>query len=54
MERILEGFNQQSDLAMRNYFEFAFTSGMRTSELIALRWRDVDFDRAWFTCARRA
>jgi len=45
MERILEGFTQQGNLAMRNYFEFAFTSGMRTSELIALRWRDVDFDR---------
>lgn len=27
----------------RNYFEFAFFSGLRTSELIALPWPDVDF-----------
>ena len=27
----------------RNYFEFAFFSGLRTSELIALTWGDVDF-----------
>lgn len=26
----------------RNYFQFAFWSGLRTSELIALRWEDVD------------
>ena len=44
MECILDGFTQQGNLLMRNYFEFAFTSGLRTSELIALRWCDVDFD----------
>lgn len=27
----------------KNYFEFAFFAGMRTSELIALQWGDVDF-----------
>lgn len=27
----------------QNYFEFAFFAGMRTSELIALRWGDIDF-----------
>lgn len=27
----------------RNYFQFAFYSGLRTSELIALTWGDVDF-----------
>jgi integrase len=30
---------------VRNLFQFAFWSGLRTSELIALRWQDVDFAR---------
>lgn len=30
--------------AYANYFEFAFFSGMRTSELLALRWEDVDWN----------
>jgi len=29
----------------RNLIQFAFYSGLRTSELIALRWQDVDFDK---------
>ncbi|WP_349289958.1 tyrosine-type recombinase/integrase [Legionella micdadei] len=27
---------------MRNLFQFAFFTGLRTSELIALEWGDVD------------
>ncbi|HYC42289.1 MAG TPA: DUF3596 domain-containing protein [Noviherbaspirillum sp.] len=30
---------------VKNLFQFAFYSGLRTSELIALRWEDVDLDR---------
>lgn len=30
---------------IRNIFQFAFWSGVRTSELVALRWSDVDFDK---------
>lgn len=30
----------------RNLFQFAFWSGLRTSELIGLRWSDIDFDGA--------
>ncbi len=33
------------DVQTRNLFEFAFWTGMRTSELIALQWSDIDFDR---------
>ena len=43
MESIIRGFARQGLEAARNYFEFAFVTGLRTSELIALRWSDVDF-----------
>lgn len=33
----------QLEGAERNLIQFAFFSGLRTSELIALRWHDVDF-----------
>jgi integrase len=33
------------DVQTRNFFQFAFFSGLRTSELIALEWSDVDFQR---------
>lgn len=29
----------------RNLFQFAFTTGLRTSELIALEWSDIDFEK---------
>lgn len=38
---ILEHAEEQT----RNLFQFAFWTGMRTSELIALEWGDVDFER---------
>ncbi|WP_373753614.1 tyrosine-type recombinase/integrase [Neisseria weixii] len=41
MEAILE--NLDSD--WKNYFEFAFFTGLRTSELAAVTWQDVDFRR---------
>lgn len=30
---------------MRNYLKFAFWSGLRTSELIALNWQDIDWNQ---------
>lgn len=36
----------------RNLFQFAFWSGLRTSELIALRWEDVDLDGRTVTVRR--
>jgi len=36
---------KHSDIQTRNLFQFAFFSGLRTSELIALEWSDVDIER---------
>lgn len=43
MQRILAAFAARGEESMRNYFEFAFCTGLRTSELIALTWADVDW-----------
>jgi integrase len=44
MERILAHMEEHYHSAVVNYFEFAFMTGMRSSELIALRWGDVDWN----------
>lgn len=31
--------------SINNYFEFAFFTGLRTSEQIELRWDDIDIGR---------
>lgn len=48
-EKILSVMPEQT----RNIFEFAFWTGLRTSELIALEWGDIDIDRA-IVSVRRA
>ena len=40
VEKILNELEDQQ----RNLIQFAFWSGLRTSELIALRWQDVDLE----------
>ncbi|AMP05786.1 site-specific integrase [Collimonas pratensis] len=44
MEWILSHMREHYDLRIANYFEFAFMTGMRPEELIALRWGDVDWN----------
>ncbi|AMO94533.1 phage integrase family protein [Collimonas fungivorans] len=44
MEWILSSMREHYDRRIANYFEFAFMTGMRPEELIALRWGDVDWN----------
>ena len=43
MELVLDWMREHRDPQTVNYFEFAFWSGMRTSELLGLEWRDIDW-----------
>lgn len=38
---------------IRNLLQFAFWSGLRTSELIALKWTDIDFDNKLIKVRRK-
>lgn len=42
VETILAKMRQRYDEQIVNYFEFAFFTGMRPSEIIALTWDDID------------
>jgi integrase len=44
MDAILAHAASHYPATVANYFLFAFTAGMRTSELIALRWGDIDWN----------
>lgn len=48
MQKILDHCKPQS----RNLFQFAFWSGLRTSELIALEWGDIDFAKGVIRVSR--
>lgn len=52
MERIIAYMREKYAPPVANYFEFAFMTGMRTSELIALRWGDVDWGSKTVTVRR--
>lgn len=45
MELVLNWIREKRGERWLNYFEFAFFTGMRPSELIALKWENVDFRR---------
>jgi len=44
IELVINFLGQHYPEPIQNYFEFAFFTGMRTSELIALKWEDVDWN----------
>ncbi len=44
MEKVLADMKARYDPRMWAYFEFAFMTGMRPEEIIALRWGDVDWN----------
>jgi integrase len=46
VELVLSHLEEYFPATVYNYFEFAFFTGLRTSEQIALRWGDVDFNRS--------
>lgn len=43
VNRVLAHIGERFGAAWANYFEFGFFAGLRLSELIALRWEDVDW-----------
>ncbi|MYZ44183.1 tyrosine-type recombinase/integrase [Schauerella aestuarii] len=45
MDMVLDRIRERYDPQWLNYFEFAFFTGCRPSELIALKWESVDFRR---------
>lgn len=42
-DKILAGMRERYDVRVWAYFAFAFYTGMRPEEIIALRWSDIDF-----------
>ncbi len=44
-EKILEHMRKHYPAPVHAYFLFAFSTGMRPEELIALRWSDIDFPK---------
>ncbi len=49
IDLFLDRLREKKTDAWLNYFEFAFFSGLRPSELIAVKWGDVDFVRRLVT-----
>lgn len=41
---IIDKMRERKNNEFANYIEFAFFSGLRTSELLALKWEDIDFN----------
>lgn len=52
MDKILKHMNEHFPHVIHDYFQFAFTTGLRPSEAIALRWGDMDWNRRTVTVSR--
>lgn len=55
VEKILEYMRSMFDEQVSNYFEFAFFTGLRTEEIIALKWSDIELNpQRLVACIQRA
>lgn len=52
MFRVINYMSNEYNEQVWNYFEFAFMTAIRPSELIALKWSDVDFTKSTITIQR--
>jgi len=52
MDKILVHMNEHYAHVIHDYFQFAFATGLRPSEAIALRWGDIDWNRRTVTISR--
>lgn len=52
MEAVLKWLEENKDVTVWAYYEFAFMTGMRPEELIALKWTDIDSASATISVRR--
>lgn len=52
VDSVIKWLTENEDERWLNYFETAFFTGLRTSELIALKWTDIDCQRKTVTVQR--
>jgi len=49
LKRYLNAIDAETDLQVRGAIKLALFTGMRRSEILKLKWRDIDFERGFIT-----